>query len=795
MTSEADTTFWGHSRNGGGNGVAEPLSDHVRRVEDLAAGFGTELGLAGEAAAAARLHDLGKYSDRFQRYVRGGGGRGGDHAAAGACLAARLAASDGDRWLSVAEAVASHHGRLTRLQDMEDGQGSYRSKATSVDASDPDIGLLERRFVADGLTTPDAGRFGPPPPDADAEPAAAMLDARMLFSCLVDADWLATEGHFAGDAATPYRPRPAGPTLDFAAAADAVDRYVNAFPHDEGPMADARRVLREDCLRAAESPPGTFTLAAPTGSGKTLSMLAFALRHADMHGMRRIVFVAPFLSIAEQTAGVIRNALAGCPGFSRECVLEDHGLADAAEWDAGDDQSADARRLLAENWDAPIVVTSSVKGLESLHAARTSACRKLHRLGRSVLLFDEVQTIPPELAVLTLATLSALCDRFGSSVVFATATQPAFESLDPDEPPEEDEFADPPPTVSEWASAGWRPREIVADPPALFAKAAGRVRVRWNVEESKPLSEIAADLCGADGSALAIVNLKRHAAELFEAVRDADPSTPVRHLSTSMCPAHRQAVLADVRDRLPEEPVRLISTQCVEAGVDVSFASGWRAMAPLDSIAQAAGRVNRSGEFEGPRPLTVFRVEGDGQPPGYAAGVGTLNSLLGSLRSEGIDLNETDLLTDPALIRRYFKRLYSLTGGAVPPTDLAAAVEGCDFTAVEALYRLIDADQVNVLVPYDRPAFELLIDRFESSDRPPGWAGRWMADARPHTVGLFVPQLSQLVASGVVAPLPFGDERRDEDSARWWRLLDSAADLYDAAVGLRMPREIDVLLA
>ena len=263
---------------------------------------------------------------------------------------------------------------------------------------------------------------------------SAMLDLRMLFSALVDADFLETEAHFEGDASG-RRPRPPGPSLDPERALAVLTRHIDAIAarSSSSPgVAALRADLLRACLEAGSHPTGLFTLTAPTGSGKTLALLAFALRHAAEHRLRRVIVVIPYLSIIEQTVRVYREVFAtqGDSSANGRLVLEDHSLAGTRpkERARDEDEHTDAR-LLAENWDAPIVVTTSVQCLESLFANRPSACRKLHRLARSVILFDEVQSLPTRLAVPTLAALSRLAHRYGSSVVFSTATQPAFTHL------------------------------------------------------------------------------------------------------------------------------------------------------------------------------------------------------------------------------------------------------------------------------------------------------------------------------------------------------------------------------
>ena len=581
--------------------------------------------------------------------------------------------------------------------------------------------LLVERFLDEGFTRPKIsaglvrrGQF-----------AADMLDARMLFSALVDADYLATEGHFNGDARTPYCHREDGPILDVDRAIAALDRYIASVRSDQGdaPMAAAREALHAACVAAAEEPQGLFTLSAPTGSGKTLAMLALSLHHARHHGLRRIVLVMPFLNIIDQTAGIYRTIFSTENGFADHTVLENHSLAGRRQPnDEGQsDQAASTARLLAENWDAPIILTTSVQFLESLMADRPARCRKLHRLAKSVILFDEAQTLPPKLAVATLATLCRLTEPNGpyrSTVVFATATQPALDDLDGR-------------VRKDPLGAGWKPKEIVRDPGSLFSQAAGRVRVNWRHRSSIGFDELATELAGHE-RVLCIVNLKRHAVQIATALRDRRING-LMHLSTNMCPAHCAKVLKKLDQRLRDgTPVRLIATQCVEAGVDLDFPVVFRALAPLEAIAQAAGRCNRHGRRE-PGTVIVFKPRDDRglYPPGYKTGVDATETFLNSLAQDG-DLDQTEIINSPERLRQYYQYLYVATGREsveLPDEhDLLEAIRAGDFASVAEHYKLIENDAVNVLVPYDRKIFDKLRDEALSAERPrPEFLRGWIA--------------------------------------------------------------------
>lgn len=711
----------------------EPLARHLSEVARRAEAFATPFGAGQEARLAGLLHDLGKYSDRFVRRLEGTE-RGLDHWSIGA-LASAVVAKDNAR--AVALAIHGHHVGLANPGILQTLQA--KPAPASWTESDPRkaLGLL----AADGLALPEltASIF-----ERNGAFAASMVDVRMLFSALVDADFLATEEHFQR-----FEPRsisrPQGPALEPGRALSVVLAAIEkrAATSDAAP---AVRALRNDllaaCLAAGEWPRGRFTLTAPTGSGKTLAMLAFALRHAAAHDLRRIVFAVPYVAILEQTAAIYRDLFAS--EFGEDYVLEHHSLAGLATDPAASGEPSDSERrrlLLAENWDAPIVLTTNVQLLESLFANRPSACRKLHRLADSVILFDEAQTIPPGLAVPTLAALSRLAERYGSTVVFATATQPAFDHLDI--------------AVRPFAVSGWSPREM-ADPELGLFERARRVRPVWDLARKKSWAELAAEIVESD-QALAIVNLKRHARDLAAAV-GALSRDGLFHLSTNLCPAHRETVLGQVRERLASgAPCRLIATQCVEAGVDIDFPRVWRAFGPLESIAQAAGRCNRNGLGAELGEVRIFVPEEEGFPPGaYEQAVRATRTLIERLGAETIDLD------DPALYRRYYRDFFDGSRVAEGDVALLDAIRRHDFAEVAKIYRLIDKDAIEVLVPYDPEAFRVLRKEVAEAGRP---LSRWVKKARRHAVSLFRPKRDDEIWS-VLAPLSAAPKKTGERDDR-----------------------------
>jgi CRISPR-associated endonuclease/helicase Cas3 len=663
------------------SGKWQPLSVHLRNVADAAKCFAMPLGIPAEAELAGLLHDLGKYAQRFQARLRDPSIHGINHWAAGAAHAAEL------RCHNSAFAVDGHHTGMPA----RDGDGLKQTVARMrLDAEresfckcvEP-LSELMRRFAAEGLRLPDI------PIRTTGEPFAEGLRTRLLFSCLVDADFRDTEEHFSPGAASLRQV----PSLQPERALEILRSHLAALRGD-GDVNQRRRKLLDDCLGAATQPPGLFTLTAPTGSGKTLSSLAFALQHIIHHNaslpeddarrFRRVIVVIPFTSIIEQTAGVYRKLFE--PEFGQDYVLEHHSAVAPRERaeDKGKDAEAESirrARLAAENWASPLVVTTSVRFFESLFSNRPSACRKLHNIGRSVVLFDEVQTLPSDLVPSLLSAVKLLTRDYGVTAVFMTATQPAFAAAEAALP------------------YGWNPTPIASDESAL-AEALRRTRIELPGLDEKVSWEYIAGRMAAESQALCVVNTTADARILFKLLRDRS-SDGLCHLSSRLCPQHRREKLETIRQRLRDGlSCRLVSTQLIEAGVDVDFPIAFRALGPLDSIIQTAGRCNREGKSAEPRPVIVFRPEQDGMidqrrvnPYQIAAKVtqGFLNRYP----------DATDRLHLPEFYAAYFRELYGLLGPqSVRDDKVFAACNVLDFPKAAEECSLIGDETRAVLVKW-----------------------------------------------------------------------------------------------
>lgn len=757
--------YLAHSKNN--YGQTHPAKEHLAEVARLATEFAEKTPWSSEAALAGLLHDLGKYADLFQARLRGEVS-GLDHWSAGAWVAL-------SEYQAVAAALAiqGHHVGLQR-GDIQSLRKLAEPHPPHLKLSDADLVRLKLRASTDGITISKPGHCIFTPPAIFNCQLAEMLDVRMLFSCLTDADFLDTAAHFEGIA------RDKGPSLDASKALQALTNFMNGSVRKSSKadqsVLDARNALWEMVTNAADRLPGLLTLTAPTGSGKTLAMLKFALEHAARNSLKRIILVVPFLSIIEQTAAIYSTVF---KSFPANYVLEHHSLAGLGSEEAKDDAEAAterARRLLSENWDAPIIITTNVQLLESLFSNRPSACRKLHNLMESVIMFDEAQTLPQALAVPTLAALSHLSTTYRTTVLFATATQPAFDALDG--------------AVKKLVNAGWSPVEAAPEHASLY-DALRRYDVRWPAQGEVKDWETLAEEIRDEQQVLCVVNLKSHAAALLEGLKNDDA---VFHLSTNLCALHRRAVLDEVRARLlAGKPCRLISTQCVEAGVDVDFPVVYRALAPLDAIAQAAGRCNREGRLtdgDGNRKngeVRVFEPEVANDyrkrypTKAYFQAAEITRTMLIEAGEIGLDLN------DPEVFQNYYRRLYVLSQPEKQSDELLIAIEGIDFVNVANQYRLIEQSAIQVLVPYRES-----IDKFNELRRQQDEEGinaQWIRKAQGLAISVYRPQSNH--PNLIPAKLRYGNGTSDE----WFVLQITDEGRYDDVFGLILPKSQQIYIA
>ncbi|MDR0813408.1 MAG: CRISPR-associated helicase Cas3' [Oscillospiraceae bacterium] len=641
----------------------QTLDAHLTAVAALAREFAEQFGAGELAYAAGLLHDIGKATETFQQRLRGKNIHA-DHKTAGARIAVARYGKQLGKLL--AYIISGHHGGLP------DDASNYGEGLDEM-LSRPDSELL--------CTIPEtsASIMLPKTEAQSIEHLAFYITmlTRMVFSALVDADYLDTEA-FASHDKSELRPK-LPPIACYCELFVPKLQKLLSYPQDN-PVSIARRGVLSACLSAAESPRGFFKLTVPTGGGKTLSSLAFALRHAEKHGMKRIIYAIPFTSITEQTADVFREI------FGSDLVLEHHSNAGAENKADGSDENGNERdvirRLACENWDAPLVVTTNVQFFESLFAAKPSKARKLHNIANSVIILDEAQSLPDDLLLPTLAALKCLVADFGATVVFCTATQP---SLKP-----------------KWLD-GLAVTEIVPDTGALFSELS-RTKVSQIGEIS---NEVLAEQLRGRKQALCIVNTRGHAKKLFNLLGDSDG---FYHLSAVMCPEHRTRVLDEIKARLTNnQRCVVVSTQLIEAGVDIDFPCVYRSVAGIDSIAQAAGRCNREGELTDengepiPGEVLVFTPE-DGVPRGRF-------QRMAKLGTEVMKAHPNPLLPDA--IEQFFNLRYGLDTDLDAQKILSGIAEGWrkmsfSYREIEHKYKLIQDNQTSVIIPYDDKARELL---------------------------------------------------------------------------------------
>ncbi len=737
----------------------QSMQTHTTNVAALAQKFAASFGAAELAQWAGWLHDVGKYSDDFQRYLREcdaakhGTGKApkpgsAEHKIAGTRLALELLPANLRE--IVAACVLGHHGGLAAFRKMLDAiaatqdKNSVQNKAMDTARSD---------FAPLNTTRPTQ------------LPAAAgttiwerEMFVRFLFSCLVDADGLDTERHSSPEKADLRQTQTlaeAGPNWLQLLTADQEKLQATAKPT---PVNAVRREVYAACRTAAVLPPGLFSLTVPTGGGKTRSSLAFALEHALARQRSRLIYAIPYTSIIDQTAAEFRKILGEDAVLEHHSAIEDRAerkerAATSAEEqaamqaeNAGDQQ----RKLDAENWNAPLIVTTTVQLFESLFSNRTSRCRKVHHIAGSVIILDEVQTLPANLLCPLLDCLKTLLTHYGVTVVLCTATQPAISGETP--------FSDP--------KKGLGIPTAIIPMPQMRSHFETLKRVTYRVEtEPWDWTQAAREIKAKPTSCLAILNTKNDALALLAALDD----PAARHLSTLLCGEHRRRVLENTKTALKAEregkgpSVRLVTTQVIEAGCDIDFPRVLRARGPLDRIIQAAGRCNREGKLDFLGDVLIFNPAEGKTPPGdYLTALQEAWMMI-----QGGEIN----FDDPALATEFFSRFYRTLGDAGLDKPKAVILDGVksteavqvsrkqlDFPLVAQKMRLIDSDTSPVLVPYHRgkfakakhsaEEFNALVARIEAQQQQGKGLGRGLwREIQSLTVAVCTQSLAKLPVS------------------------------------------------
>lgn len=649
-----DKKFYAHTRPINENGVERTeyqlLSDHERGVGTLCGQFAEAFGAQAEGHEAGVHHDDGKATAAFQHRLLDNGPKV-DHATAGA---RNIMLSNN---LLLAACVMGHHSGLPDLGSTNDPEGTPTFTGRIKKWGTPAIPPLDPSYPIPPVRLPQRPVTKPS--------LSESFRTRMLYSCLVDADYLDTERFVCGEV-------PRGTGASISALLAHLQNKLSEWASPTTELNTLRQNILQACIAAAKRPKGIYTLTVPTGGGKTTSSLAFALHHAVEHGMKRVIYVVPYTSIIEQNADVFRGILGD------ENVLEHHsGVQFENDEENG---NPDPKALAAENWDSPLVITTAVQFFESMYANRSSQCRKLHNLANSVIIFDEAQMLPLCHLMPCVAAVGALVEQFGATAVLCTATQPVLGDLI-------QRFA-PSHPVS----------EICPDIPFYFERFR---RVAFRQAGTLEDDTLAETLCGHE-QVLCIVNSRKAAQSIFSKL----PEEGSFHLSTLMVPAHRRTVLEEIRRRLNDGlPCRVVSTSLVEAGVDIDFPTVYRELAGLDSILQAAGRCNREGKRAAADSIVTIFERSEAPPPLFQTAIGAARLAL-------------DGSADPAApqtMQQYFSKLRQFTGSAIDQVGVIDAFERgrggslYPFRTIAEKFHMIDNDTRTIYIPWREGAE--LIDR------------------------------------------------------------------------------------
>ena len=744
MTSK---TYYAHSAGNLPYEHWQTMQSHARNVGGMAAGFAAYFGAQEIARATGLLHDVGKYSPLFDKRLHGDPKRV-DHSTAGAkiaveCWGVRLGKM-------MAFCIAGHHAGLANGAGAGDGRSTLQQRLDWQFGADiPQLDEVWRQEIDLPETLPAPSVK----PDAGDHPHfTCAFFIRMLYSCLVDADFLDTEAFYAK---LEQRETVRGSHPDLETLRPVFFDFINAFRRraaqapqetEEQQRNAALNRLRGEILdyavAQAQQETGLFSLTVPTGGGKTFTSMAFALEHAKAHGLRRVIYVIPFTSIIEQNAAEFRKAFGA---LGEAAVLEHHSSFDDGKLQ--NEATKDKLHLASENWDAPIVVTTAVQFFESLFADRSSRCRKLHNIAGSVIILDEAQMLPLNLLLPIMQAIKELAQNYRCSIVMCTATQPAVQA------------------ENGFYRGFENVREIAPKPTALFDKLR-RTTVQHIGTQTD--ADLLAKL-GEHPQMLVIVNNRRHARSLYDQAKHLDGTF---HLTTLMCAKHRSQKLDEIRGHLKNgEPCRVIATSLIEAGVDVDFPLVMRAEAGLDSVAQAAGRCNREGKRPSENSFVwIFAPEEQWKAPPELATQAAVMRLTADSFSD-------DLLSTQA-VAAYFVELYQLKGSELDNKKILQmhrnAGQSLDFPfqTIADKFRMIESHMQPLIIPFDNEA-ESLISSLHHADH----IGGLLRKLQPYTVQIPEKALAALYKAGRIEPI-----NEKNFGKQFYTLI--GLDLYDEVAGL-----------
>lgn len=670
----------------------QSIEAHLKGTGELAETFAAEFGAAANGKLCGLAHDIGKYSDEFQLRLRGG--KKVDHATAGAIECFKIKAA------FEAVCVIGHHSGLPNVghkdADTTESQTFFGRKLRAEQGGIPDYRKNWNGHIAlpQDYFRPSGRGF------------ATAFYIRMLYSCLVDADYIDTETFMNGDAGRGnYEP--------LSALCDKLTAYISKWNNPTREIDILRQKILNSCIEKASAPRGIFSLTVPTGGGKTVASMAFALNHAVANSMKRIIYVIPYTSIIEQNAKVFRDIL------GQENVVEHHSQV-SHELSEDADELEYRSALATENWDAPVIVTTAVQFFESLYANRSSKCRKLHNIANSVIIFDEAQMIPSNNLRPCVAAIAELVRAYNATAVLCTATQPAIDEM-----------------LLEYSKKE-SVVELCPDVDGMFEKFR---RTSFEKEGRLTTDELVSRL-ESQQQVLCIVNTRKFAQEVYEAL----PSEGRFHLSTLMCPVHRKQKLDEIRERLKSgKTCRVVSTSLIEAGVDVDFPRVFREMAGLDSILQAAGRCNREGKRSAESSIvTVFESENK------------VNKLIAVNRDAAEEtVRDWTQPNTTSTIERYFKAYRDFLrnddkSGVMTASEKGISGCGLPFEWIAKEFKLIDQNTFTVYISVGEG--KELISRLRDGER----SRELYRKAGMYSVSIYENHFNALINAG--AAEPFGED-------------------------------------
>jgi CRISPR-associated helicase Cas3/CRISPR-associated endonuclease Cas3-HD len=662
-----DTIYYAHSLKGRPQEEWQKLKEHLTNVAELARHFAEPFGAGDWAYAAGLWHDIGKYSPEFQERISGKCIHV-DHSTGGAKEAVKK--YGGLMGKILAYAIAGHHAGLTNGKDNTRSDLETRLSKKLNDYSRWRDEIDIPAFSGDEISKLVSSLRRK---DNYETAIAISFFIRMFFSCVVDADRLDAE-YFHDPSKKEKREN--YPTIQ--ELKEKLDAYLAAFSDRTGLVNEKRAGVLQKCVAAAEKPVGLFSLTVPTGGGKTLSSMAFALNHATKHDLKRIIYVIPYTSIIEQNAEVFREAF----GHLCYAVVEHHSNFDEAKIKNEDDDEIQPWELAIENWDAPIIVTTNVQFFESLFSHHAGRCRKLHNIMNSVVILDEAQMLPVNMLYPCLRAIEELVNHYNTTVVLCTATQPALEKSS---------------DRQNFKGLDIKPEnEIIGNKKAVEKLYQNLERV--TVENLNELSDDSlVSKLKAHCQVLCIVNTRGRARKLYDLLcRNGTPNC--FHLSANMCPEHRSEKLKNIKQTLEEKkPCKVISTQVIEAGVDIDFPIVYREIAGIDSIAQAAGRCNRENRLY-PEKGKVYVFEPE-------AGKVQIFRQQEDSSNEVIRHHLDDMLSLDA-IREFFELYFWKKGDGLDERKIIAKIAedaprlNFPFREISSEFRVIDDYSIPVIIPW-----------------------------------------------------------------------------------------------